>query len=199
MTLVLGVDTETTGLPARGEVITSPSYPYLVEMAAILFDTDTEREVAMFSFIIRPDGWTIPSAASEIHGITQEMATARGVPTAVAIAAYTNLRAVSDEIIGHNVEFDLGMIAAQIHRLGRVPAHPGPGAVACTVALGTPICRIPATERMVAAGYGDQFKRPNLSELHQYLFGEPFDGAHSALADVRASLRCLFEIRRRAA
>mgnify|MGYP000730892693 CR=1 FL=1 len=31
-------------------------------------------------------------------------------------------------------------------------------------------------------------------ELHQKLFGEGFEGAHHALADVRACARCYFEL-----
>ena len=116
----------------------------------------------------------------------------------VALGAYLNLRAVADEVAGHNVAFDLGIVSAAIHRLGRNPSRPGPDRVTCTAELGTPICAIPATERMVAAGYGANFKKPSLSELHAHLFGEPHAGAHSALADCRACARCLAEIRRRA-
>src|SRR5579863_3550758 len=134
--LTIVVDTETSGLPARGEVVTSPSYPRLVELAAIL--AEGEREVASFSFVVRPDGWTIPPEAAAVHGITTERAIAVGVPVTVAVAAYLNLRAVADEVAGHNVEFDLAMVAAALHRLGRTPSHPGPSRTVCTVELGRP-------------------------------------------------------------
>jgi len=198
MSLCLVFDTETTGVPARGEIVTSPAYPHIVELAALLVDDELGREVASFSLVVRPDGWEISDEAAAVHGITHARALRVGVPLMVALGAYLNLRAVADEVAGHNVAFDLGIVSAAIHRLGRNPSRPGPDRVVCTAELGTPICALPPTERMVAAGYGP-FKKPSLSELHAYLFGEPHENAHSALADCRATARCLAEIRRRAA
>jgi len=40
-------------------------------------------------------------------------------------------------------------------------------------------------------------KFPTLEELHTVLFGENFQGAHDALADVRATAKCFFELLRR--
>jgi inhibitor of KinA sporulation pathway (predicted exonuclease) len=37
--------------------------------------------------------------------------------------------------------------------------------------------------------YQEKFKFPKLSELHQWLFGEDFEGAHDALNDVKATSR----------
>ncbi len=195
MTLCLVFDSETDGLPARGEVVTSPSYPHIVELVGLLLDDD--REVASFSLVVRPDGWEIPDEAAAVHGITQARALMIGVPLSLVLGAYLNLRAVADEIAGHNVAFDLGIVSAAIHRSGRSPSHPGPSLVVCTAELGTPICQLPPTERMVEYGYGP-YKKPTLGELHAHLFGEPFADAHSALADCRATARCLAEIRRRA-
>ena len=41
-----------------------------------------------------------------------------------------------------------------------------------------------------------KFKLPKLTELHEYLFGEPFAEAHNATADVEATTRCFFELLR---
>ena len=194
MTLTIIIDTETTGIPARNEIVTSPSYPHLVEIAGLLLADG--KECSSFNFIVKPEGWVIPEEVAKVHGIFQELALARGVPLALAIAAYVNLRALADEIVGHNVAFDLGIVAAAIHRLGRVPSHPGPSKVSCTSDLGTSLVQLPPTEKMVAAGYGP-YKRPNLGELYQFLFGEELVNAHTALADCRAIARCLNEIRKR--
>jgi hypothetical protein len=40
------------------------------------------------------------------------------------------------------------------------------------------------------------YKWPKLSELHIKLFGEDFDGAHDALADIEATARCFWEMRK---
>jgi DNA polymerase III epsilon subunit-like protein len=41
------------------------------------------------------------------------------------------------------------------------------------------------------------YKWPSLEELHILLFGDTFESAHSALADVRACAKCFFELKRR--
>jgi hypothetical protein len=53
----------------------------------------------------------------------------------------------------------------------------------------TAYCAIPGR-------YGD-CKYPNLTELHRKLFQKAFDGAHDALADVRACKAAFFELRTR--
>jgi DNA polymerase-3 subunit epsilon len=194
--MILVFDVETTGVPARGEIISSPFYPHLVEVAGILIDPTNEKERASFSFVVRPDGWEIPEEASKIHGISQEVALTVGVPMAVAMAAFTNLRAAADELAGHNVAFDLQMIQAALHRLGARPAHPGPMVITCTAELGTAIARLPPTDRMIETGYGSKFKKPSLEELYLILFNEVMIGAHGALADCRATARCLLRMRK---
>jgi len=52
------------------------------------------------------------------------------------------------------------------------------------------LCKLPGGR------YG-KFKLPTLTELHAYLFGEPFEEAHNATADVEATTRCFFELIRR--
>ena len=46
----------------------------------------------------------------------------------------------------------------------------------------------------VASGRGGKYKWPNLSELHIKLFGNSFDEAHNAAADVEATTRCFLEL-----
>lgn len=189
-------DSETTGLPEpRGIPATDPRYPHLVQLAGIALDIDTEREMGSFEVIVTPDGYEIPAGMA--HGITQEQALRVGVPLRLAVALYTNFRRRSTVVVGHNVEFDLGIMAAALHRVSANGVDTGSQRVTCTMTISTDLVKLPPTERMVKAGYGHKHKLPNLTELHQFLFGEGFDGAHSALADVRATARCLLELRRR--
>jgi DNA polymerase-3 subunit alpha len=46
-------------------------------------------------------------------------------------------------------------------------------------------------------GRGGKFKLPTLTELHQYLFNQPFAEAHNATADVEATTRCFLELIKR--
>jgi len=41
------------------------------------------------------------------------------------------------------------------------------------------------------------FKYPKLTELHQKLFNTRFDGAHDALADITATVKCFWEMKKR--
>ena len=51
------------------------------------------------------------------------------------------------------------------------------------------LCKIPG-------GRGGRFKLPTLTELHEFLFQQPFAEAHNATADVEATTRCFFELLR---
>ena len=60
----------------------------------------------------------------------------------------------------------------------------------CTMQLlSTNYCP-PARPRTASSGH-------HCAELHLHLFNEFFEGAHQALVDVQANLRCYFELRRR--
>jgi DNA polymerase-3 subunit epsilon len=190
----LVIDTETSGIPARGELVTSPSYPHLVQLAGLLIEDGVER--ASFDLTVYPESWEIPAEAAAVHGVDQDLARSVGVPLRLAVAAFTNFARRADEVAGHNLEFDLGVLRAAMHRVG-APPLPLPPAV-CTADLGVDVAKLPATERMIAYGRGAQHKRPKLSELYEHLFGETFEDAHSAIADCRACARCLLELRRRA-
>lgn len=54
---------------------------------------------------------------------------------------------------------------------------------ACTMRGSTDFCKL--------QGRGFSYKPPKLAELHRFLFNEWFDGAHNAIVDVEATMRCL--------
>lgn len=172
-------DTETTGFPRKpGTPI--EECPFIVQLAAILVD-DEHGEVASLNTIIKPDGWTIPDDVALIHGISTEKAEAFGIPSRVAMAMFSQLCRVADQVIAHNITFDLKLVAYEIERAS------APNVIAtkpqfCTMDATTDICRLPGK-------YPGKFKWPKLIEAHLHLFGEEFDGAHDALVDVRACHR----------
>lgn len=203
--MILGWDTETTGVPARGMAPEHPDYPHLVQFAAILADDDgTER--ACLSMIIRPDGWTIPGGAAAVHGITTELALDAGLPLGCAVAMFDRMARRADTLVGHNVEFDLGIMEAAYHRhvaaavaqgqlVGALKAIIGDRRIACTKDLASPIVNMPPTAKMRAAGFIKP-KPPKLEECIRHFFGEELTGAHDALVDVRACLRVFFHLQK---
>lgn len=172
-------DTETTGFP-KSAGTPLDQCPFIVQLAAILID-DEHGEVASLSTIIKPDGWTIPEDVAAIHGITTENAEAFGIPAKVAMAAFSQICRQADQVIAHNISFDLKIVAYEIERAS------APNVIAekpqfCTMAATTDLCKLPGR-------YPGKWKWPKLIEAHTHFFGEGFDGAHDALVDVRACHR----------
>lgn len=199
MTMTLIYDVETCGFPNDRLPDDHPSQPPLVQLGAILVDEDNGAEFATLELIVRPNGWVIPDSAARIHGITTALALAAGVPLSLVVPAFVQLRAKASRIVCHNAEFDQKMMRQAIARNGKPVTLAGPSDVYCTMEASTPLLKLPASDRMKAAGRGGQFKNPKLSEAHELLLGCGFDGAHSALADARAAARVYFEIKRRTA
>lgn len=152
-------DTETTGFVRPSSPDEDPLQPHLVQLGAVFFEDRKPRDT--ISLIVKPDGWTIPDHAVGAHGITTELALAVGLPSHLVVATFTNLRALADRIVCHNLAFDQKVMASNIARLGRAPAHPGPSVHHCTMTLCGPICNLPPTPKMLAAGR-TSFKTPRL-------------------------------------
>jgi len=190
--LILVYDTETTDLWKKNVPLDHETQPHLVELAAVLCEEDG-AERASFNLIVRPDGYDIPEFASNIHGITTQIAAASGVPLVVAISALTHLWSCSDLVVCHNYEFDAKIIDIAIARLGREPTNRRPPG-RCTMRLATPVLNLPPTEKMIAKGMRGP-KRPSLMEAHVALVGEPFSGAHRAIDDARAAARVFFRLK----
>ena len=186
--MLLIYDTETTGLPVDGLSQDHPNQPHLLQLAARLVDPQTRRCRGEVSLISRPDGWLIPPDVEKLTGIDTVTAMEVGVPEALIARIIGGLVGVATLRIAHNDEFDdkivrtcllrhNGLVTEEAWRLLRVY---------CTKDHAAPLCALPPTERMIRAGRGHQFKSPKLIEAHEFLLGRGFDGAHDALADVRA-------------
>lgn len=185
--MYLFFDTETTGLPRnfKAPVSDLANWPRVVQIAWLITD-EGGKEVKGVEYIIKPDGFNIPAEASRIHGITTERAAADGVglkPVLDEIAADISKASV---LFAHNIQFDEKILGAEFLRAG-ARNHLDGKARKCTMQASTDYCRIPGP-------YGNKW--PKLQELHERLFHNGFDGAHSALADVRACAKCFFELRR---
>lgn len=198
--MILVFDTETTG--ANGEDLPNehPAQPHVVQLGALLLHPETLAEVSCVDLIVRPDGFVIPDGAAKVHGITTETALKFGLPLQVVVAVFTNMRAIATECVAHNFKFDFRMMSAALARIkavtGKEPKSDWPLKRTCTMEGSTSLVGLPPTARMKAAGFIKN-KPPNLTELHEFLFDEGFDGAHGAIADCRALARCFRDLRKR--
>lgn len=190
-------DTETTSFVEKQLPASDPRQPHLLQYASVLLDSSNNwKELMSVSCLVRPEGtnWSISPSATKAHGITKEMAMALGLPHQLAVAMHTNFRSKADATVAHNIGFDSLVMDVAIHRTGRAPASPGPKRHYCTIVESENYVKLPPTPRMVNAGYGNKFKAPTLTELHTHLYGVGFEGAHDALADVRACAKCFIEL-----
>ena len=199
---VLFFDTETQGLPLFNEPSEDPRQPHIVQLAALLVDPESRQVISTLDVIVRPDDWEIPAEVAAVHGITTEKAAALGVPEPLALDMLMALHERAELRVAHNEPFDMRIIRIALKRYtptDEALADAWKAAPArCPQRLSTPILKLPPTERMRAVGR-NHYKSANLAEAYRFFFGEDFDGAHSALADVQACMRVYFEIQDRAA
>jgi DNA polymerase-3 subunit epsilon len=132
--------------------------------------------------LVRPEGWSVAPGAQRVHGISTNRAAAEGAPLADAISAFHDLAERAELLVAHNIDFDRLVVLSEYVRLGR--PHPFAGKREfCTMKVATDIVRLPGP-------YG--FKWPSLQEAYRHFTGRDLDGAHDALADVRAC-RAVYE------
>ncbi|NJB71085.1 DNA polymerase-3 subunit alpha [Saonia flava] len=184
-------DTETTGLPKRWDapITDTDNWPRCIQIAWQLHDA-MGNLVDHQDYLVQPEGFNIPYDAEKIHGISTELAQKEGVPIAEVLAKFNEALSKTKFVVGQNVGFDLNIMGAEFHRFQvENSLQELPVLDTCTEHTAQ-LCQIPG-------GRGGKFKLPTLTELHQFLFGEPFGEAHNATADVEATTRCFLELVRK--
>jgi len=181
-------DTETTGLPKRWDasITDVDNWPRCIQIAWQLHDA-LGNCIEHQDYLVQPDGFNIPYDAEKIHGISTELAQAKGIPLAEVLEKFNEVLSKTKFIVGQNVKFDLNIMGAEFVR-GAITnqLQELPVLDTCTEHTAS-LCQIPGGR------YG-KFKLPTLTELHEYLFNVPFAEAHNATADVEATTRCFFEL-----
>jgi DNA polymerase-3 subunit alpha len=184
-------DTETTGLPKRwnAPISDTDNWPRCVQIAWQLHDA-MGNCIEHQDYLIKPDGFNIPYDAEKIHGISTELAEEEGVPLNEVLEKFNEALQKTKFVVGQNVGFDVNIMGCEFFREDvATPLQELPVLDTCTEHTAL-LCKIPG-------GRGGKYKLPTLTELHQYLFGEAFQEAHNATADVEATTRCFLELIRR--
>lgn len=183
-------DTETTGLPRNWNASASETknWPRLVQLGWIQFDS-TGAELDRGNHIIKPKGFTIPVESSNVHGKTHEYAMQNGEDLNGVLSEFQRLVSESSVLVAHNMSFDEKVVGAEFYR-AKMDNIIADKVRKCTMESSTDYCAIEGP-------YG--YKWPSLSELHIKLFGFDFEGAHDAMADIEATAKCFWELRKRGA
>lgn len=180
-------DTETTGVPHNktAPLTDLENWPRLVQLAWQLHDR-TGKLLSRYNFIVRPDGFNIPFKAEQVHGISTQRATEEGTSLDDVLQAFLADVATCQVLIGHNIEFDINIIGAELIRKNSDPEK-----ILAIKKIDTGISSIEFCQ--LSGGIGGKLKMPRLNELHEKLFGgKSFNDAHDAAYDVAATARCFF-------
>lgn len=176
-------DTETTDKLVKGATPFDPRQPHLLEIAAVLLDSNF-REVDAWVTLVRPaPGVQVSPGALAAHGISTARATAEGVAAHEALQEFNALASRANVLWAYNADFDRMILTiAALRAKVAMPWAAAP--LHCAMNLMTEHCKIPSP-------WGAGYKWPKLQEAHVHATGAPFENAHSALADVRATGRVL--------
>ena len=186
--MILFFDTETTGLPKnwKAPVTDLDNWPRLVQLAYLVYDFDGNL-ILSCNEIIKPNGFTIPADASNVHGITTDIANQRGSKIEEVFELFSIHLRRAKVVVAHNMAYDEKIIGSELIRLGFHNILDDKEKI-CTMISTVDLCKIDGP-------YG--YKWPKLEELHRFLFKHDFDGAHDALADIKATAKCFWELANR--
>ena len=113
------------------------------------------------------------------------MAVQDGEDISEVLADFSDQVDAAQVLVGHNIMFDECIVGAEFERLHMMTSL-FLKQKCCTMKASVNYCRLPGKKG---------FKSPRLSELHEILFGEGFDNAHNAMADVDATVRCFWKLK----
>lgn len=185
--MYLFFDTETTGLPNNWKAPVSDlsNWPRLVQLAYLFYDRNGNK-ISGADYIVKPDGFIIPSDASRIHGITTEQAIREGHPLKDVLQKFQSIIDQAEYLVAHNMNFDEKIVGAEFLR-NKMQDSTASKRKICTMQSTTNFCAL-------IGPYG--YKWPKLSELHYKLFKTGFDEAHNAAVDINATAKCFWELKR---
>jgi DNA polymerase III epsilon subunit-like protein len=169
------IDTETTGLPTTRAKPSADNIGHydkcrLLSFALVEFDKDGKEQSAVH-FYRKPEGFEV--AATEIHGITTEIAESQGETFEHIYNFICSVIEMTEvcTFVGHNIQFDMNVIKSEIIRAGFDFTCLDKVREVCTLKLYKNI----------------MFKPIKLTLLYEQLLKKPLDGAHGALPDARAA------------
>lgn len=193
--MILSIDVETSGLPSKDAVLGSASYPWPVQVGAVLF-TFEGQNLAVFHSRIRADGRSISAGAQQVHGISTRQAAKSGVPEILGLSVICNFAAEAKYAVGYNIDFDRKILESSLIRLGKDGSklmRPGLEAIDLMKAS-TAFCKLPSE------GAEGGYKWPKLGEaLITIRHERPRHGHHNALEDAMAAKRLFLSLHHRGA
>lgn len=166
-----------------------PRQPWIMQIAALLVNTEDWREHGALSLYVKPGAPVSPKAFMS-HGISDTLANTAGVELSSALYCVADLARRASLFVAHNAVFDLTVLRAAYYRVGWPDVLPQSIPVFDTMRYSTNVVKAPRAK-------GRGYKWPTLSECYKHFFGEVLVGAHDALTDTRACARVFRALRER--
>ena len=172
MVKILCFDTETSELLTDKTKDTCK----IIQLSWITYDTIThDQEENDFILNINQE-----VTNSHIHRITTEMSE-KGYEFSDIYQMFMDDLRECDFLLGHNIQYDLNMLEVELFRLGEYD-------------MCDELYAKRYKDTMLMGAKQNRGKYPTLICLHEKLFIQPFEGAHSAIEDVRATLACYLQM-----
>ena len=188
------LDTETTGLPKMGgfnvyknpRLLENYNSSRVIQIAIGCYD-DKGKEKEFYDILINPNN-KFEIKNSHFHGITQEKAKREGILFKDSIELIKNILEKCDIIIGHNIKFDIHVLASELYRINenKLACDLLQKKYFCTCYNGRNITKIKTKY--------NNYKLPTLEELYTFLHKEPMINYHNAKYDVIHTAKCYFKM-----
>lgn len=175
-------DTETTGLIPKSTPLNGKNlhkFPYVLQLSWIVYNLNTKQTIEN-DFIIKCP-IPIPEESTKIHGITNKMSK-NGYNFSEVFDMFLEDIKNCDEIVAHNINFDLNMLEVECFRLDRFSD------VDLLFRKKYYDTMLKSVDILKLEGNFGKYKWPRLNECYNYFFGRDFENQHDALGDIRATL-----------
>lgn len=176
---ILFVDTETSGVPKNESKSFKDidNWPSIRQIAWLIYSKDNKYlgghnfEIGNTEKVNNKVGADcLPKIVSPIHKV---------------LPLFINDLSECDVIIGHNIDYDVNVILCELYRLGLETSYLESIQRFCTMKNSVEACGFD-TEN------GDRY--PKLQELYTKLFHRPFENAHDAYFDIKATTDCFWDL-----
>lgn len=181
--------------------------PRVLQIGALLTDNQG-KTMGELNVLLLPEGFeNIPVDASNVHGFTTEIIRQCGIDRVAALSAFFSMAERADTLVAHNAEYDMDLMQIEIdyyknmHNLQEAIGWQevlSDSKVFCTMLNSRDTLQLPLSAAQASffadKGIDQKYKNPRLIEAYQHFFKQDFEGAHDAMADVRACRDVFFEL-----
>lgn len=202
--MILFFDTETTGIRKGGFV------PRVVQIGALLTD-DQGNTISELNVLLHPEGFeTVPQEAANVHGFSIEKIRAAGVDRLYGMSVFFDLAKNAHTLVAHNAEYDMDLLQIETDfyknraleseqsRVQEWQEIIAKAQVFCTMINSRDTLQLPLSDAQASffrdKGIDQKYKNPRLIEAYRHFFDSDFEGAHDAMADVRACKDVFFKL-----